>query len=909
MTQSLAGPDWTACDAVLSDGGTVHIRPITPADAPKLVALHERLSEETVYMRFFSYHRHLTDREVVRFTTVDGEERMALVATLRGDIVGVARYDRHPERREEAEAAFLVDDAHQGRGLGTLLLEHLAAYARTRGIRRFTAETLPQNQPMQEVFRRTGFVESARFSDGIVRVQLDIEPTEATIEAIDRRWARTSARSIERVLSPRSVAVIGCGRHGGIGHRILRNILSCGYEGPVYPVNPSARYVASVPAYPDITAVPDEVDLAVVAVPRDLVARVVEQCALKGVKGLVVVSAGYAETGPDGAAAQQELVALARGSGMRLVGPNCMGVVNTAPDVSLNATFAPVTPEPGRIALSSQSGGLGIAVLDEARRRGIGISSFVSIGNKADISGNDLLLYWERDEATDVVMLYLESFGNPRRFARVARGVSRTKPIVAVKAGRTAAGIRAASSHTAALTTPDTAVDALFLQTGVVRVDTLEEMFDVAQVLSEQPLPSGRRLAIVGNAGGPGILAADAAEAAGLEVPELTAHTQAQLRSFLRPEAGVRNPVDMVSSASAGDYEKALKAVLADESIDVVLGVFVPTLAADASDVARAMTVAAAEASKPLVATFLGEPVIPSASVSSGRSSASVPSGRRIPAFGFPEPAVRALARACQYGEWRARPEGRPLDPTGLRPSVARDVVESLLASGPSSQWLSPSQVGELLDAYAIAAVSSEGVGGPDQAVEAATRIGWPVALKATGPSLVHKSDVGGVVLGIASAAEMRAAYAEMLGRVGDEMTGAVVQAIAGAGPETIIGVVQDRSFGPLLMFGTGGVEVELFADRAFRALPITDLDAEELVRAPKGSARLFGYRGAPEVDVESLEQMLMKVGRLAEDLPEIAEMDLNPVIVTVSGAVVVDAKIRVERPGSQPDPTLRRLQ
>ena len=313
MTQIEAGPEWAACDAVLSDGGTVHVRPITPADAPKLVALHERLSEETVYLRFFSYHRHLTDREVVRFTTVDGEDRMALVATLRGDIVAVARYDRHPERREEAEAAFLVDDAHQGRGLGTLLLEHLAAYARTRGIRRFTAETLPQNQPMQEVFRRTGFVESARFSDGIIRVQLDIEPTEATLEAIDRRWARTSARSIERVLRPRSVAVIGCGRHGGIGHHVLRNILSSGYEGPVYPVNPSARSVASVPAFPDIMAVPAEVDLAVVAVPRPQVAQVVEQCASKGVQGLVVISAGYAETGPEGAAAQQELVALARG--------------------------------------------------------------------------------------------------------------------------------------------------------------------------------------------------------------------------------------------------------------------------------------------------------------------------------------------------------------------------------------------------------------------------------------------------------------------------------------------------------------------------------------------------------------------------------------------------------------------
>ncbi len=891
---------WEPCDAVLTDGGTVRVRPITPADAPELIALHERLSDETVYLRFFSYHPHLTEREVTRFTTVDGDERMALIATLRGRIVGVARYDRSTERPGEAEVAFLVDDAHQGRGLGTLLLEHLAAYARARGIRSFTADTLPQNQPMQAVFRRTGFVEQARYSDGIVRVRLEIEPTEATVEAIESRWARASARSIERVLRPRSVAVIGCGRRpGGIGHEVLRNILDGDYQGPVYPVNPRARSVASVPAYPTVAAVPDQIDLAVIAVPQPQVAEVVEQCAAKGVKGLVVVSAGYAEIGPVGAAAQRELVALSRGSGMRLVGPNCMGVVNTDPAVSLNATFAPVAAPPGRIALSSQSGGLGIAVLEEARRRQIGISSFVSVGNKADISGNDLLQYWERDDSTDVIMLYLESFGNPRRFARVARQVSRTKPIVAVKAGRTVAGVRAATSHTAALSSPDTAVDALFHQTGVVRVDTLEEMFDVAQVLAGQPRPAGRRLAIVGNVGGPGILAADAAESAGLDVPELSPATQDRLRGFLPAEAGVHNPVDMVASASEADYERAIRAVLDDPCIDAVLAVFVPTTSVRAPGAARAIAAAAAVTDKPVVATFLGVEA-PTADLASG--------DRWIPAFAFPEPAVRALARACDYGEWRSRPEGRTIDPEGLRPLDARTVVQTALDERDGPSWLDPVRAAQVLRAYGIDTVETRLVADEDAAVAAGQEIGWPVAVKAVGPDLVHRTDVGGVALAVGSAQQLRAAYASMRERLGAAMTGAAVQAMAEPGAETIVGVVQDRSFGPLLMFGSGGVDVEVFGDRAFRALPLTDLDAAELVRAPKGSARLFGYRGSEPVNVAALEQLLMKVGRLAEDLPEVSEMDLNPVIATAVGAVVVDAKIRIERLGPRPDPTLRRL-
>jgi acetyl coenzyme A synthetase (ADP forming)-like protein len=901
---------WASCDGVLADGATVHIRPIAPSDAARLVELHGRLSDETIYMRFFSFHPRLGEDEVAHLTTVDGVDRMALVATLRGDLIGVSRYDRSRDEPEEAEAAFLVEDAHQGRGLGTLLLEHLAVYARGQGIRRFVADTLPQNTAMQAVFRNAGFVEKARFDNGVVRVELNIEPTTATTDAIERRWADAAAASIGRVLRPRSIAVIGAGRaRGGVGHELLRNILAGGFNGPVYPVNPSARSVASVPAFPSLASIEAEVDLAVISLPAAQVPGIVDACAAKGVKGLVVVTAGFAELGADGADVQADLVRKARGAGMRMVGPNCMGVVNTDPDVSMNATFASTAPLPGRVALSSQSGGLGIAVLEEAQRRGLGLSSFVSVGNKADISGNDLLRYWQRDGSTDVILLYLESFGNPRRFARIAREVSRTKPIVAVKAGRSRAGIRAAASHTAALASSDVMVDALFHQTGVIRVDTLEEMFDVAEVLACQPVPAGRRVAILGNAGGPGILAADAAESAGLVVGELSASSQSALREFLPAEASVANPVDMVASATAASYLRALEIILGDDGVDAVLTIFAPTLLATADDVAAAINQAAvnqgevaAEKSargKPIVSTFLGRWDIPE-----GLQNA----GSRVPSFAFPEPAARALAKVCAYGDWRGRPDGKLPGRDGLRSAEAEAAVQECLAQHPDGAWLPPDKVETVLAAYSIPAATSVTVGSASAAAEAAARVGLPVALKAVGPLLVHKTDVDGVELSLKSPGEVSDAFDSMKARIGDAMTGALIQAMVPAGVETVVGLVQDHLFGPLIMFGSGGTAVEVFRDQAFRCLPLSDLDASELVRATKGSALLGGYRGSPPVDIASLEALVMRVAQLAEDLPEIAEMDLNPVVVSESGAVVVDAKIRVEIPPSRPDPTLRRL-
>ncbi|HET6964562.1 MAG TPA: GNAT family N-acetyltransferase [Acidimicrobiales bacterium] len=888
------------CDALLADGSTVHVRPISPDDAGRLVAFHSGLSAESIYLRYFSSHGDLRPEEVHRFTNVDGRDRMALVATFRDEIIGVARYDRLPSEPAEAEVAFIVSDHYQGRGVATLLLEVLAAYARTQAISHFRAETLWQNTAMQNVFRDAGFDIKTSYVDGVVDVRMGIQATETLMRAVDRRDEAAEVNSVRHLLCPTSVAVIGAGpTQGTIGHELLRNILEGGFKGSVHPIHPTASEVLGRTAYATVREVPGEVELAVVAVPAGAVPAVVDDCAAKGVKDLVLITAGFAEAGESGRRLQKEIVARARSAGMRVVGPNCMGIINTAPSVSLNATFAAAPPDPGRVAFASQSGGLGIAVLEEARRRHIGLSSFVSVGNKADISGNDLLQYWDHDPDTDVILLYLESFGNPRRFSRIARRVSASKPIVAVKAGRSRSGRRAASSHTAALASPDTAVDALFEQTGVIRVDTLGEMFDTAQVLSDQPVPKGRRVAIVGNAGGPCILAADACEANGLAVPELGERTQSILRSHLPAAAALSNPVDMVASAGPEQFERTLGAVLADDGIDAVVAVFAPVLGTEPDQVASAIARAAAGSTKPIVANFLG--------------MAEAPAGLRtltegVPSFCFPEPAVRALARACDYGEWRARDAGHAVRFDDIDPGAARATVDAVLAAAPEGRWLDPVESARVVGAYRIPVASYELATDAAAAAAAAERVGYPVALKASGPGLVHKTESGGVRLSLDSADAVRSAFGEMKAALGSSMEAGVVQAMAPAGVETIVGVVNDESFGPLVMFGSGGTAVELFADRAFRVLPMTDTDAHDLVRSIRGARLLFGYRGSEPVDVCALEHLLLRVASLVEDIAEITEMDMNPVICGPWGVVAVDVKIRVGPVPDRPDQTVRRL-
>jgi acetyl coenzyme A synthetase (ADP forming)-like protein len=877
-----AYPDHWASDAVLADGGTVHIRPIRSDDGGALVDFHSRLSLQTTYLRFFTPHPVLSADEVERFTHVDYDRRVALVAELDSRIIGVGRYDRLDDSNA-AEVAFVVADEHQGRGIGTVLLEHLAAAARERGINRFVAETLPHNQRMLRVFNDAGFADTEQFDDGVVKVALAIEPTERSRAAIEAREHRAEARSIGRMLEAQTVAIVGASRNpANVGHQVMVNLLDS-FEGIVYPVNPNATGVAGVRAYPSLADLPDPVDLAVIAVPSAIVLDTVRQCAAAGIKSVVVLTAGFGELGAEGAAVEHELRTIARGSGLRLVGPNCVGIVNAA--TGLNATFSPWAPSPGSVAMQSQSGALGIALLERSRRAGLGVSSFVSVGNKADVSGNDLLQYWEDDPATRVILLYLESFGNPRKFARLARRVSRRKPIVAVKAGRTEAGARAASSHTAAMASTDVAVDALFRQSGVVRVETVDELFDTARLLDRQPLPVGRRVAIVGNSGGPGVLAADASSGARLQLAELAADTQATIVAAAGPNAAATNPVDLVASATPAIFETAVAAALADEGVDAVVTICTATFAAPPDQVAEAVGRAAATATKPIVSCYLAWPEMPPILAAD------------VPAFAVPEPAVIALGRAADYADWRRRDPGAVPDLKGVDVEGSRRLIADVLAGDPKGRWLDPEEVDRLLGGYGVPLVASRLASSVEDTVATADEVGYPVALKASAPTIIHKSDVGGVRLDLRSADEVRVAATDMWERLGEELAGIVVQPMVAAGTELIVGVTHDRLFGPLVMVGLGGTATELLGDRALRILPVTDRDAAELVRSLRGSPLLFGYRGRPPADVDALEDVILRVAQLAADHAAVSEVDFNPVIASPHGATVVDARVKVTPP------------
>ena len=881
-------------DVLLTDGSTAHVRDIHPTDADALRVFHASLSFRSIVLRFFGPHPVLSDNEVERFTNVDGADRVALVVERAGRIVAVARYDRSPGG-EEAEVAFVVQDEFQGRGLGTVLLEHLAVIARRHGIRRFIADTLSDNHRMLSVFREAGFARKYSRSSEVVQVVLDIAPSTEALEAADERDRHAVVRSIERLLRPSSIAVIGAARSPGtIGHQLLRNLLLGGFEGPVYPVNPSATSVASVPCWPSVEAIPGPVDLALIAVPAHKVGEVVDECGRKSVGALVVISAGFAEAGcPDGARSQREITRLAHSYGMRIVGPNCFGVINTEPAVSMNATFAPTSPFDGPLGFVSQSGGLGIALLREVSMRGLGLSSFVSTGNKADISGNDMLSWWEQDPATKVLLLYLESFGNPRKFSRIARRVSRSKPIIAVKSGRSPAGTRGAASHTAALASSEDAVNALFRQTGVIRVDTIEELFDSAEVLAAGPLPEGRRVGILTNAGGPGVLAADACVGHGLEVPQLSVSTREQLAALLPAGAGVQNPVDMIASASAQTYGRALTMLLNGDEVDSVLVIFTPPLVTRSDDVAAAVLSATESASqagssKPVLATFLGAEGAPN----SIRGELAT-----VPCFTYPETAVRALERAVEYARWRVRPIEAISQIDDIDTNAARRLLEGL----PDDSWVTGERAMSVLDAYGIPTSTTATVMSAHQAESAATAIGFPVALKASGPGIVHKSDVGGVRLSLGSAHSVGTAYWEMAKSLGDAMDGAVVQRMAEPGTEVIVGFVQDPAFGPLLLFGLGGTAVELLGDYATCRVPFTDVDAREMILSLRSAPLLTGYRGSTPVDMDALIDLVQRCGHLAEDLNELEEADLNPVIAGPDGVVVVDARFRVAPESSRP--------
>ncbi|MFF5987475.1 bifunctional acetate--CoA ligase family protein/GNAT family N-acetyltransferase [Prauserella flavalba] len=873
---------WEA-DVLLSDGGTVHLRPVVPTDADGLVALHGRLSDRTRYLRYFGAYPRIPARDLERFSTVDHHDRVAFVALLGDDVVAVGRYERLDA--ESAEVAFVVDDAHQGRGLGSILLEHLAAAASERGLRRFVAEVLAENSAMIRVFRDAGYQVSRAFEEGVVHLEFDIDPTEESLAVARAREQAAEARSVHNLLHPRSVAVIGASTDPTkIGYAVLSNLLAADFAGTVYPVNPEHASVRGVRAYKSVLEIPDPVELAIVAVPADQVESVLDGALAKGVKTLVIVSAGFGEAGPHGQHAELRLVGEARAHGMRVVGPNALGVLNTDPRVRLNATLAPRLPKRGRTGFFCQSGALGTAILADAEARGLGLSTFVSAGNRADVSGNDLLQYWETDPRTDLVLLYLESFGNPRKFARLARRLARSKPIVAVKSGRHAVRPQLAATSTEI---DESSVQALFEQAGVVRVDSLAQLFDTALVFAHQPLPTGSRIAIVGNSSAIGLLAADTARAQGLRL-------------------GI-DPVDVGPQASPEQFAAAVGEALDSPDVDALVAVFVPPVAIPGTAYARSLreTVTARKdtVQKPIVSTFLAAEGVPAELAVPGEDGA--PSAGSIPSYPSPERAVNALARVVRYAAWRQRPQGTLVRPAGLHAEQARGMVRELLADD-HNRVLTDDEVVRLLACYGIEVVPFRLVAGADDAVAAAAELGYPVTLKAFDDRLRGRPDLAGVRLDLTSEDSVRVSYRDLR-----EVSGAdevYVQRMAPKGVSCVIGLQDDPSFGTLVAFGLSGVVSTLLGDQAFRAVPLTDVDAATIVREPKTAPLLTGYRGDEPADLAALQDLVLRVAALAEDNPEVRSLSLDPILASPDGAFVTNARMVLGPPPSRPDSGPRRL-
>jgi acyl-CoA synthetase (NDP forming)/RimJ/RimL family protein N-acetyltransferase len=869
---------WEA-DVVLRDGATAHLRPINPDDARSLERFHDSQSAESIYLRFFAPMPHLSARDVHRFTHVDNADRVAFVATLGEAIVGIARYDRVDDT--SAEVAFNVSDVHQGRGLSSVLLEHLAAAAREHGIRRFVAEVLPRNRKMLTVFRAAGYEVASHYDDGVISLHFDLDPTERSLAVMEAREHRAEARSMERLINPGSVAVIGASRRAGtVGHRLLTNLLAGDFTGRLFVVHPKADEVLGVPAVSRLDQLAEPVDLAVVAVPAEGVLDVVRECAAIGVRGLVVVSGGFAETGPDGLARQRELVRVARANGLRVVGPNSWGLINAGSSVRLNVSLAPELPAEGRLGLFSQSGGLSVAVLDAVARRGLGLSTFLSAGNRADVSGNDCMQYWEEDPGTDAVGLYLESFGNPRKFSRIARRLARTKPVIVLKSGTSGFGVPPGHSVRASLA-PREAFDSMLKQSGCIRVETLNQMLDVAQLVLNQPLPAGPRVAVVGNSDALGTLIADACVSWGLEV----AHGPVALRPQADPE----------------QFRSALTDAFGQPGIDAVVAAFIPPISTDADEVARVLSDVSSRYPIPVVACFLGMSGV----------SAALCNPRLIPSYPTPEEAVRALATAERYSAWRRRDPGRRVEPDGVDLPAARAIVAQALAGGEPGE-LDQLTAARLLATFGIALWAQIPVAdttGTAAVVAAAAELGYPVALKATAPHLRHRVDLGGIRLNINDADELAADLAELRQILGPQAGGRlVVQRMAPPGVACVIRTVEDPLFGPVVSFGLGGDASELLGDVAHRIPPLTDVDVADLVRSVRAAPKLFGHHGAAAVDVPALEDLLGRVACLADELPEVAELELNPVVVAGQGLAVLYAAIRLSRPAGRSDTVRREL-
>ena len=881
-------PAHREADVVLHDGSTVRLRPIRPEEAEALRGFFEGLSLQSRAFRFFSGAIDL-ERAATMLADVDYADRYGLLAERGGKVVGHGLYVGGPE--EQAEVAFAVAEELQGQGLGTILLAHLAEVAAEHGYSGFVANVLPQNHRMIEMFRESGLPTETAAEPGVLRVQMPTAFTAAARERFEDR-DRVAARSAVRsVLEPRSLALVGASRRpGSVGAEVLRNLVEAGFEGDLYPVNPKAESLLGVPAYPRLAEVPGEVELAVIAVPATAVVATAREAAAKGARALVVLSAGFSETGEEGARRERELLAVCRENGMRLVGPNCLGVLNTAPGVRLNSTFIPQPPPPGSVAFVSQSGALGLALAEFAEERRLGVCSFASIGNRADVTGNDFLEYWEEDGRTEVALFYIESFSDPRRFARVARRAGKKLPLVAVKSGRSAAGARAASSHTGALlAASDRTVDALFSQAGVVRTETLDELLDVASLLAEQPLPAGRRVGIVTNAGGPGIMCADACDAAGLEVPETPPEVRKRLAKFAAAEAGLGNPVDLIAAAGAEEYRKAIVELSRWEGIDALIVIFIRPLATTAEDVAAAIAAAVAELPRPI-------PVQAVFITTAERAPLAAAAG--VPTHPQPEGAARALGKAAAYAEWRRQPAAKPAAPDGTHSDeVAATIAEALAEE---REWLSAAECERVLRCYGIATPEARVVPSPEAAGAAAAELGGRVALKAHGAGILHKSELGAVAVGLSGAEDVERAASEMQASLEAQdlhPESYLVQQMVEDGTELLVGVATDPVFGPVVACGAGGIAVELLGDVALRVCPLAETDPAEMIRSLATFPLLTGFRGATPANLPSLEDLIQRVGALADTHQEIVELDLNPVLATPTKATAADARIRIASP------------
>ncbi|MEV6291427.1 GNAT family N-acetyltransferase [Streptomyces sp. NPDC051896] len=884
--------------ALLADGTTVCIRPATPADHDQVQGLYEEMSPETLRLRFFSPNSRSAALAADRACAPAHSGYRALLAEMHGQVIGLAEYDSAGEK-DEAEISIAVCDGLHHRGAGTLLVEHLVSAARADGITTFTADALSENREILRLFADLGLRTARHFEGPEVRCTIRLDADDAYLSAVEARGRAADVASLKPLLCPSVVAVVGAGRKpGSVGRAILHHLKAGGYTRRLFAVNPSANHILGVPSYPSVSALPKTPDLVVVAVPAAAVPVAAEECGKAGVRALLVVTSGL------DAGQAQALLATCRTHGMRLVGPNCLGISNTDPDLRLDATFAADHPRPGTAGVAVQSGGVGIALLDGLSRLGIGVSSFASLGDKYDVSGNDMLQWWESDGRTGLALLHLESFGSPRAFSRTARRVTRRMPVLTVDAGRTEAGRQAAASHTAAAATRTMTRQALFSQAGITATRSVGELLETVALMHSQPLPAGTRVAIVTNAGGAGVLAADACTEAGLALPPLPADVVDDLLAVLPHGAAVGNPVDATAAVTEDQLADCLDRLTRHPGFDAVLVALVPTAVAAATgdDLIRALTDAPAHRAKPVAAVRLEQdlPVklLPAADAGT------------IPSYAEPQAAARALAHAARRAAWLARPVGTVPELDGIDTAHAHEITDTFLATHPDGGWLDPRTCADLLTCYGIPQIPWAWAETEDDAVRAAQRLRGPdgrVVMKAHWPGLVHKSEQHAVHLDLQGDAQVRAGFRDFETRFAGLLTGVVIQPLAARGTELFAGVVQDEVFGPLVLFGLGSTATEVLGDHAARLAPLTDHDVHDLITAPRCAPLLFGARGNGPADLEGLEQLLLRLSRMAADLPQLAEVDFNPVLATTADVSVLDARVRLV-PRTPQDPYLRRL-